>query len=112
MSPGVTASSDTGNDTCAVFDWAGSSVTRANPTSRLDGTRMSLTGRLTYTGTTAAPERPPVFVTLNVAVTLSCFETELVTERLLVPNVVYERPKPNGQRGLYAEPWPEFVPAS
>src|SRR5690348_14560591 len=109
MSPGVTASSDTGNVTCTVCDWPGSSVILDQPTSRLGGTRTSLTGWLTYTGTTSAPARAPVFVTSNVAVTSSFVDP---TDRLLVENVVYESPKANGYSGLYPEPWPEFVPAS
>jgi hypothetical protein len=53
-----------------------------------------------------------VFATVKVAVAVPWRETEPVTDRPLVTNVVYERPKPNGQRGLYPEPWPEFVPGS
>jgi hypothetical protein len=53
-----------------------------------------------------------VFATVKVPVALPCRETEPVTDRPLVWNVVYERPKPKVQRGLYPEPWPEFVPGS
>src|SRR6266536_1527597 len=112
MSPGVTASSETGNETSTVCDWPGLSVTLAKPTSRLGGTRTSPTGRRTYTGTTAAPARAPLFITVNVAVASPSAETGLVTARLLVWKVVYESPKPKGQRALYAEPCPKFVPAS
>ena len=42
-----------------------------------------------------------MFETVNVAVTEPCRETEPgEAESSLVANVVYESPKPNGQRGL------------
>src|SRR5215208_1236249 len=100
MSPVVTASCETGNDTCTVRDSPAASSTLAQPTSRRGGTTSVLTGWLTYTGTTVAPARVPVLATVNVAVALPCRETEPVIDRPLVANVVYERPKPNDQRGL------------
>src|ERR1700716_2456069 len=100
MSPGVTASSDTGNDTCTVCDCPWFSGTRAKPTRRRGGTTTGLTGWCTYTGTTAVPCRSPVLATVNVAVTGPRRETLPVTESPLVANVVYERPNPNGNSGL------------
>ena len=55
MSPCVSASAETGNVTCTVFDWPASSVTRVKPTSRCGGTTTPLTGWATYTGTMSVP---------------------------------------------------------
>ena len=70
MSPVVTASSETGNDTFSVFDWPAASWTLAQPTSRCGGATSTLTGWWTYTGTTAVPALDPVFVTVKIAVAL------------------------------------------
>src|SRR6266487_2136011 len=112
MSPGVTASLETGNETCTVCDAPASRVTLAKPTSRRGGATTSLTGCCTYTGTTVVPARLPVLATVNATTTVPCRETELVADSPLVWKVVYESPKPNGKRALYPDPWPEFVPGS
>src|SRR5581483_4498228 len=65
ISPGVTASTDTGNDRCTTVDCPLLSVTRVNAASRCGGTTTSLTGWCTYTGTTSVPARPPVLVTVT-----------------------------------------------
>src|SRR4029453_17656383 len=104
MSPGVTARSETGNVTWTTRDSPAARFTRANPTSRLGGAITSLTGWWTYTGTPVAPALLPVFATVKVAVTLPLRETLDVADRPLVWNVVYESPKPKGQRGLSPGP--------
>src|SRR6266545_2221889 len=100
MSPGVTASDDTGNETWTVCDWPGSSVTRAKPPSRCGGTSTGLTGWRTRTGTTATPCRLPVLVTVNVAVTVPRRDTLPVADSPLTWKAVYVRPNPNGKSGL------------
>src|SRR5690349_9343350 len=87
-SPGVTASSLTGNDRCSVLAWPGSRLTRAKVTSRCGGTTTSLTGWCTYTGTTSVPERLPVLVTVTVTSTRPLRETLPVAANPLVLNVV------------------------
>src|SRR4029453_16136870 len=100
MSPFVTASSETANETWTTRDAPATSSSRANPTRRRGGATPSLTGWCTYTGTTVAPERLPVFATVKVTSTVPRRDTELVAERPLVWKGVYDSPKPNGQRGL------------
>src|SRR5260370_39486654 len=100
MSPGVTASTETGKDTCTVLDCPGSRVTRVNPASRWSGTSTALTGWWTYTGTMSVPARPPELDTVNVAVTVPSRDTLLVADSPLTPTVVYDSPKPNGDHGL------------
>ena len=101
MSPTVTASRETGNETCTVWDSPAASSILVQPTSRCGGASTVLTGWCTYTGTTVVPARVPVFETVNVAVSVPRRETELGdAESALVSNVVYESPKPNAQRGL------------
>ena len=56
------------------------------------------TGRFTYTGTMSTPSRPPVFFTVNDAITTPAAGPAM--DRPLVENVVYERPKANGKSGL------------
>src|SRR6188472_3790612 len=75
MSPIVSASLDTGNETVTVFDCPASSITRVKPTSRCGGTTTLLTGWATYTGTIAVPLREPVFVTVKVAFTVPFLDT-------------------------------------
>src|SRR5262245_3733905 len=100
MSPGVTASRETGNETCTTVDWPGSRVTRAKVTSRCGGTTTALTGWCTYTGTMSVPARLPVFVTVKLAVAVPFGRTRPGPDRPLVWNVVYDSPKPNGNSGL------------
>ena len=88
MSPCVTASSATGNETCMVFDCPGVRSTRVKPTSLLGGAITALTGWCTYTGTMFVPARLPVLVTVNVAVTVPAGDTLLVAESPLVWKVV------------------------
>jgi hypothetical protein len=76
MSPGVTASLETGNETWTVCDAPAASSTLAKPTSRCGGATTSLVGWCTYTGTTSAPARLPVLASVNVTLTLSSGETE------------------------------------
>src|SRR2546423_1686972 len=108
-SPGVTASTDTGNESFTVVDRPGSRLTRANATNRCGGTTTSDTGWCTYTGTTSVPARGPVLVTVNVTSTEPLRDTVPVAASPPVENVVYDRPKPNGNRGLYACPCPDPV---
>src|SRR3954449_3211248 len=100
MSPCVSASVDAEKVTCTVLDWPGCSVTRLNPTSRCGGTMTLLTGWATYTGTMSVPLCGPVLLTVNVAVALPFADTLGVTDRLLMANVVYDSPYPNGYSGL------------
>src|SRR5215469_831630 len=109
MSPGVTASTETGKETLTVFDWPGFRVTRVNPASRWFGTVTRLTGWWTNTGTMSVPATLPVFCTVKVAVTVPFLDTLDVADSPLVANVVYERPHPNGYSGLYPLPAPEPV---
>ena len=47
MSPGVTARTEVGNETCTVCDAPAARLTRAKPASRFGGTRTGLSGWLT-----------------------------------------------------------------
>jgi hypothetical protein len=88
MSPGVTASSETGNETFTAFDCPASRLTLAKPTSLWGGTTTALTGWWTYTGTMSVPARLPVFDTVNVVFTVPLLETLLVADSPLTLNVV------------------------
>src|SRR5260370_35526461 len=99
MSPGVTARTETGNDTCTVLDCPGSRVTRVNPASRWSGTSTALTGWWTYTGTMSVPARLPVLATVNVPVPAPSRDTLPVADSPLTPHVLWARPTPHGPSG-------------
>ena len=89
MSPCVSASVDTGNETCTVLDCPASSVTRVKPDQPLrrhDHAAHRL-GHV-HRDDVRPATRPRCCVTVKVAVTVPCLDTFGVTDRSLVVNVV------------------------
>ena len=81
MSPCVSASVETGNETCTVLDCPASSVTRVKPDQPLRR-HHDAADRLGHVDRhDVGPARDPVLVTVNVAVAVPFLDTVGVTDR-------------------------------